>query len=132
VAFIVLPLFALANTGIIFGANWLLDLTSPNSVGVIIGLVVGKPLGVVLLSALAVVLGICTLPADVRWRHLIGAGMLGGIGFTISIFITNLAFGEQADLVNSTKIAVFAASVLAGFIGFMWLRLFGKTVDRTY
>jgi NhaA family Na+:H+ antiporter len=131
VAFIVLPLFALANTGIIFGANWLLDLTSPNSVGVIIGLVVGKPLGVALLSALAVMLGICTLPADVRWRHLIGAGMLGGIGFTISIFITNLAFGEQADLVNSSKIAVFTASVLAGFIGFMWLRLSEKTLDRT-
>lgn len=130
VAFIVLPLFALANTGIIFGADWLLDLTSPNSVGVIIGLVVGKPLGVALLSALAVMLGICTLPADVRWRHLIGAGMLGGIGFTISIFITNLAFSDQADLVNSSKIAVFTASVLAAFIGFVWLRLFGKTLDK--
>lgn len=131
VAFIVLPLFALANTGIFFGANWLLDLTSPNSMGVIIGLVVGKPLGVALLSALAVMLGICTLPVDVRWRHLIGAGMLGGIGFTISIFITNLAFGEQADLVNASKIAVFTASLMAGFIGFVWLRWFGKPLDKT-
>ena len=131
VAFIVLPLFALANTGIFFGANWLLDLTSPNSMGVIIGLVVGKPLGVALLSALAVMLGICTLPVDVRWRHLIGAGMLGGIGFTISIFITNLAFGEQSDLVNASKIAVFTASLMAGFIGFVWLRWFGKPLDKT-
>lgn len=131
VAFIVLPLFALANTGIFLGANWLLDLTSPNSMGVIIGLVVGKPLGVALLSALAVMLGICTLPVDVRWRHLIGAGMLGGIGFTISIFITNLAFGEQADLVNASKIAVFTASLMAGFIGFVWLRWFGKPLDKT-
>jgi len=131
VAFIVLPLFALANTGIFFGANWLLDLTSPNSMGVIIGLVVGKPLGVALLSALAVMLGICTLPVDVRWRHLIGSGMLGGIGFTISIFITNLAFGEQADLVNASKIAVFTASLMAGFIGFVWLRWFGKPLDKT-
>lgn len=131
VAFIVLPLFALANTGIFFGANWLLDLTSPNSMGVIIGLVVGKPLGVALLSALAVMLGICTLPVDVRWRHLIGAGMLGGIGFTISIFITNLAFSEQADLINASKIAVFTASLMAGFIGFVWLRWFGKPLDKT-
>jgi len=89
VAFIVLPLFALANTGIFFGANWLLDLTSPNSMGVIIGLVVGKPLGVALLSALAVMLGICTLPVDVRWRHLIGSGI------------------------------------------FVWLRWFGKPLDKT-
>ena len=76
-------------------------------------------------------LGICTLPVDVRWRHLIGAGMLGGIGFTISIFITNLAFGEQADLVNASKIAVFTASLMAGFIGFVWLRWFGKPLDKT-
>jgi NhaA family Na+:H+ antiporter len=124
VAFLVLPLFALANTGIVFGENWALELTGPNSMGVILGLVIGKPLGVALLSAVAVTIGICTLPTDVRRRHLMGAGMLGGIGFTISIFITNLAFGEQVELVNASKIAVFTASLMAGVIGLLWLRFF--------
>jgi NhaA family Na+:H+ antiporter len=126
VAFIVLPLFALANTGIVFGTHWALELAQPNSMGVIAGLVIGKPLGVALVSAFVVSIGICTLPTDVRWRHLIGAGMLGGIGFTISIFITNLAFGDQFQLVNSSKIAVFIASMISGGIGFIWLRFFCK------
>jgi NhaA family Na+:H+ antiporter len=130
VAFLVLPLFALANTGIVFGTNWALELTGPNSLGVILGLVIGKPLGVVLVSAMAVTIGICTLPTDVRWRHLIGAGMLGGIGFTISIFITNLAFGEQAELVNASKIAVFTASLMAGVIGLIWLRFFCEHTEN--
>ena len=130
VAFLVLPLFALANTGIVFGTNWALELTGPNSLGVILGLVIGKPLGVALVSAMAVTIGICTLPTDVRWRHLIGAGMLGGIGFTISIFITNLAFGEQAELVNASKIAVFTASLMAGVIGLIWLRFFCEHTEN--
>jgi NhaA family Na+:H+ antiporter len=124
VAFLVLPLFALANTGIVFDANWAMELTEPNSMGVILGLVIGKPLGVALVSAVAVTIGICTLPTDVRWGHLVGAGMLGGIGFTISIFITNLAFSEQAELINASKIAVFTASLIAGVIGLLWLRFF--------
>ena len=126
VAFLVLPLFALANTGIVFSTNWTMELTEPNSIGVIAGLLIGKPLGVALVSALVVNIGICTLPTDVRWRHVIGAGMLGGIGFTISIFITNLAFGYQFQLVNSSKIAVFIASIMSGVIGFVWLRFFCK------
>jgi NhaA family Na+:H+ antiporter len=130
VAFLVLPLFALANTGIVFGTNWALELTGPNSLGVILGLVIGKPLGVAIMSAVAVTIGICTLPTDVRWRHLIGAGMLGGIGFTISIFITNLAFGEQAELVNASKIAVFTASLMAGVIGLIWLRFFCEHTEN--
>ncbi len=130
VAFIVLPLFALANTGIVFGANWALELAQPNSMGVIAGLVIGKPLGVSLASAFVVAIGICTLPTDVRWRHLIGAGMLGGIGFTISIFITNLAFGNQAELVNASKIAVFTASMIAGVIGLLWLRFFCESPNN--
>lgn len=116
--------FALANTGIVFDANWAMELTGPNSMGVILGLVIGKPLGVALVSAVAVTIGICTLPTDVRWGHLVGAGMLGGIGFTISIFITNLAFSEQAELINASKIAVFTASLIAGVIGLLWLRFF--------
>lgn len=126
VAFIVLPLFALANTGIVFGANWALDLVTPNSLGVILGLVVGKPLGVIVLSMAVVLFGICKLPSEVTWPHMIGAGLLGGIGFTISIFITNLAFEGQVDLINASKIAVFTASLLAGLIGLLWLRVVCK------
>jgi Na+:H+ antiporter, NhaA family len=126
VAFIVLPLFALANTGIIFGANWAIDLATPNSLGVMLGLVVGKPLGVLILSMAVVLIGICRLPSEVTWSHMIGAGLLGGIGFTISIFITNLAFEGQLELINASKIAVFTASLLAGLIGLLWLRVVCK------
>jgi NhaA family Na+:H+ antiporter len=126
VAFIVLPLFALANTGIVFGANWALDLATPNSLGVMLGLVVGKPLGVLILSMTVVLIGICKLPSEVTWSHMIGAGLLGGIGFTISIFITNLAFEGQLELINASKIAVFTASLLAGLIGLLWLRVVCK------
>lgn len=126
VAFIVLPLFALANTGIVFGANWALDLATPNSLGVMLGLVVGKPLGVIILSMAVVLLGICKLPSEVTWSHMVGAGLLGGIGFTISIFITNLAFSNQDELINASKIAVFTASLLAGLFGLLWLRVVCK------
>lgn len=126
VAFIVLPLFALANTGIVFGANWALDLATPNSLGVILGLVIGKPLGVIILSMAVVLLGICKLPSEVTWSHMVGAGLLGGIGFTISIFITNLAFSNQDELINASKIAVFTASLLAGLFGLLWLRVVCK------
>jgi Na+:H+ antiporter, NhaA family len=126
VAFIVLPLFALANTGIIFGANWAIDLATPNSLGVMLGLVIGKPLGVLILSMAVVLIGICRLPSEVTWSHMIGAGLLGGIGFTISIFITNLAFEGQLELINASKIAVFTASLLAGLIGLLWLRVVCK------
>ena len=126
VAFIVLPLFALANTGIVFGANWALDLVTPNSLGVMLGLVLGKPLGVIILSMAVVLLGICKLPSEVTWSHMVGAGLLGGIGFTISIFITNLAFSNQVELINASKIAVFTASLLAGLFGLLWLRVVCK------
>jgi NhaA family Na+:H+ antiporter len=126
VAFIVLPLFALANTGIVFGASWALDLATPNSLGVMLGLVIGKPLGVIILSMAVVLLGICKLPSEVTWSHMVGAGLLGGIGFTISIFITNLAFSNQVELINASKIAVFTASLLAGLFGLLWLRVVCK------
>lgn len=126
VAFLILPIFALANTGILVGANWLQDLSSTNSVGIITGLVAGKTLGVVLFCLAAVGIGICRLPADLRWPHVIGAGMLGGIGFTMSIFITNLAFTGNAEIVNASKMAILIASLSAGAIGYTWLRLAGK------
>lgn len=123
VAFIVLPIFALANTGIVIPADWMADLTSPNSVGIAAGLLVGKPLGVVAFGAAAIASGICRLPSDLNWSHIVGAGLLGGIGLTMSIFITNLAFAGHPDAVVSSKMAVLAASLMAGTLGFLWLRL---------
>ena len=126
VAFIILPIFALANTGIVFGADWGRLLLTSNSVGIIGGLVIGKPVGITLLAFVAVSLGLCRLPDDLRWKHIFGAGLLGGIGFTMSIFITNLAFQGDAALINVSKIAILLASLSAGMVGFLWLKWVGR------
>jgi Na+:H+ antiporter, NhaA family len=126
VAFVILPIFALANTGIMIGADWANSLASVNSLGIIGGLVVGKPVGIVLLSFAAVTLGICRLPLDLNWKHITCAGLLGGIGFTMSIFITNLAFVGNAETINAAKMAILLASLSAGTVGFLWLKLLGK------
>ncbi|MDQ3025722.1 MAG: Na+/H+ antiporter NhaA [Pseudomonadota bacterium] len=129
VAFGVLPIFALANAGIVVDAGWFDAVKSPNGLGILAGLVVGKPIGIALASFAAVALGICVLPGDLKWRHVVGAGMLGGIGFTMSIFIANLAFSGQADVVNASKVAILAASLFAGCLGFAWLAWGAKTSD---
>ncbi len=129
VAFIILPIFALANTGIVIGAGWMQELASHNSLGILAGLVLGKPLGITIACLLAVTVGLCTLPSDLKWRHVIGAGMLGGIGFTMSIFITNLAFATDPALINASKMAILLASLAAGVAGFIWLKLFGKPAN---
>jgi NhaA family Na+:H+ antiporter len=130
VAFIILPIFALANTAILIGPDWLQGLTSQNSIGILAGLAIGKPLGVSLFCFLAVTFGLCRLPSDLTWRHIMGAGILGGIGFTMSIFITNLAFPQQEQLINASKMAILAASLLAGLIGFVYLRMVGASVQH--
>jgi NhaA family Na+:H+ antiporter len=127
VAVFVLPVFALANTGIVLQAGWHRALAEPNALGILGGLVLGKPLGIVLACALAVAAGICRLPIDVRWPHLVGAGLLGGIGFTMSIFIANLAFPADAALVDQSKAAVLLASLAAGVLGYLFLRVATKT-----
>lgn len=126
VAFIILPIFALANTGIVVSADWWQSLTSANSIGIYAGLVAGKPLGVTLLCFLAVALGICRLPFDLKWPHIIGAGLLGGIGFTMSIFITHLAFTPSAQVINTSKMAILLASLTAGTTGLVWLQSLRK------
>lgn len=126
VAFIILPIFALANTGIIVGTDWMQSMNNTNSVGITAGLILGKPLGVMFLCFIAVASGICRLPLDLNWRHIFGAGILGGIGFTISIFITNLAFAGNTETTNASKMAILLASLTAGTIGFLWLQNFGK------
>jgi NhaA family Na+:H+ antiporter len=126
VAFIILPLFALANTCITFNPQWIPNLWQPNSIGVFMGLVIGKPLGICLFSFSAVFVGICALPSDLKWKHIIGASFLGGIGFTMSIFITLLAFNDDG-LITGTKITILLSSLIAGFIGFIWLKSTLKT-----
>ncbi|NGZ09644.1 MAG: Na+/H+ antiporter NhaA [Nitrospira sp. LK70] len=126
VAFVILPIFALANTGMFVGTDWIQGLTSLNSIGIAAGLIVGKPLGVMCLCVVAVTSGLCRLPLGLQWRHIVGAGMLGGIGFTMSIFITNLAFAGNAEIISASKIAILLASLTAGAIGFLWLNFLSK------
>jgi NhaA family Na+:H+ antiporter len=128
VAFLILPLFALANTAIVIGAGALEGLTARNSLGIILGLVLGKPLGITLFSFAAVAAGVCRLPLDLNRKHVFGAGLLGGIGFTMSIFITNLAFAGGAEFINASKMAILLASLTAGTAGFLWLKLLGRPV----
>lgn len=131
VAFIILPLFAVANTCIAIDPNWHEGLSHENSIGIILGLVVGKPAGILLFSFLAVSLGISKLPADLKWKNILGAGMLGGIGFTMSIFITLLAFkNDGEEVITYSKIAILIASFLSGTFGFLWLKMTFKAPGK--
>lgn len=120
VPFIILPLFALANTAILLSGDIFHSLSSSNGIGILTGLVVGKPLGVVLFSVLAVKLGIGSLHSDLTWKHVIGVGILAGVGFTISIFVSVLAFTDPL-VIDHSKIAVLVASVVAAILAFTWL-----------
>ena len=134
VAFGIMPLFALANAGVALGGDALrAGVASPVAVGTALGLALGKPLGIVGLSALAVRLGIATLPRGVSWSAIAGAGVLGGIGFTMALFIAGLAFppggtaapadgATGAALLDAAKIGVLAASAVTGALGGWWLR----------
>jgi NhaA family Na+:H+ antiporter len=121
VAFVILPLFAIANTCIEIGADWQSGLSSLSSLGIMLGLIVGKPVGILLFTFLASLIGLCAIPSDVKWKHIIGTGFLAGIGFTMSIFITLLAF-DNIDFINNSKIAIMVASLFAGLVGFLWLK----------
>jgi len=123
VAYLILPLFALANTGVTIDAQSVAELSHGNSLGIALGLLIGKPLGVVVMCLVAVKSGISLLPPEVRWSHMFGAGLLGGIGFTMSIFIINLAFADHEVMVASSKLTVLIASSVAGLLGLAWLRL---------
>lgn len=126
VAFFILPLFAVANTCIALGDSWQSGLGQTNSLGIIAGLVIGKPLGIWLFSFIGVGLGLCVMPSDLKWKNIVGAGFLGGIGFTMSIFITLLAFNHD-DIITNSKIAILIASLIAGTIGFIYLKMTLKT-----
>lgn len=121
VAFIVLPIFALANTAMVIEGNWDQSIGEPFAMGILLGLIVGKPLGITLFSFISVKTGLCALPRGVSWKALLGAGMLGGIGFTMSIFITLLAFKGNAHYINESKLMILLASLASGIIGYAWL-----------
>lgn len=121
VTFWVMPLFALANTGILLTANIFDSAFDPNVLGIFFGLVIGKPLGIILFVWLGIKLWGVKLPADIRFSQLLGMGFLAGIGFTMSVFITLLAFSEQNYVVTS-KTIILGASIVAGIIGYIILK----------
>ncbi len=129
--FVIVPIFALANAGVRVGLD---DLTSafsePVTLGVLLGLVVGKPVGIVLFSLIAIRLGIGKQPAGATWAQILGVGMLAGIGFTVALFVTELAF-EPGTLADQAKIGILAASTIAGAAGYTYLRAVGRrtTID---
>jgi NhaA family Na+:H+ antiporter len=124
--FFVLPLFALANAGVrLVGVDVGAVITQPVVLGVFFGMLLGKPIGISLTSWLAVRLGVADLPSGVAWRHIIGGGILGAIGFTMSLFIDNLAFKDPV-LLAEAKVAILATSLVAGVVGYLYLRAMGS------
>lgn len=122
VAFIVLPIFALANTAISIDDNIARSLTENYGLGIYMGLVIGKPLGIFVLTYLAVTFKLCQLPTDLNWKNIFGVGILAGIGFTMSIFITLLAFDDET-IINNSKLVILLSSLTAGILGFAMLKL---------
>lgn len=116
VNFLIVPLFALANTNIRFEDGMLEGLASPLGVGIILGLVLGKPIGVFLMTKLAIVLRIGSMPQGASWTQIIGIGLLAGIGFTMSIFIALLSFSD-ASMIAEAKFSILIASLISGLLG---------------
>jgi len=121
VTFFVLPVFALANAGVTIHGGLFEELASPIALGIIAGLFLGKMVGITFTSWLAVTLGIADLPRGVRWVQVLGVAMLGGIGFTMALFIATLAFPGDAQL-ETAKVGVLSASVLSGLVGWTVVR----------
>ncbi|UKE85048.1 Na+/H+ antiporter NhaA [Pectobacterium sp. PL152] len=131
VAFLIIPLFAFANAGIVLQGIVLEKLFSPLSLGIAAGLLIGKPLGITLLSWLTIRLGYARLPAGVGFSQIVAVSVLCGIGFTMSIFITLLAFsGGDAELITYAKLGILLASGLAALLGYLALRGVLPTLDK--
>ncbi len=130
VYFGILPLFALTNADVSFlGVDVGAMLSSPVLYGVLLGLLVGKPLGIMLFSMAVVKSKLASLPENVNWFHMLGASILGGVGFTMAIFVANLAFPDEG-LVATAKLGILAASLLAGVLGFVLLLLQAKAAQK--
>ncbi len=122
VPFIVIPLFALANTAIPINNEWDKMLTEPVGIGIISGLLIGKPVGIFLFTRISIWLNISEKPKGINWMQLFGVAILAGIGFTMSIFIALLAFDSER-LINEAKISILMGSLITAFIGLLWLKL---------
>jgi Na+:H+ antiporter, NhaA family len=130
VTFGVIPLFALANAGLdIVGISLRKVILEPVTMGIVLGLVFGKFLGITCFAWLAVKTGLSRLPSDVRWRHITGAAWLGGIGFTMSLFIGRLAFAGQPSFFENVRTGILLASLISAIIGLLWL-YFGDFYGR--
>ena len=112
----IMPIFALSNAGVALGSGATGALVNPISLGIMSGLIFGKPIGIVAFSWLSTRSGVASLPTGVRWRQIVGVGMLGGIGFTMSLFVANLAFGST-PMLETAKVGILAASVISGVAG---------------
>lgn len=130
VAFIIIPLFALANTALILESEMMQSLGNAESMGIFFGLLIGKPLGITLFAYASNALGLTKLGKGVRFAHVLGAGMLAGIGFTMSIFITNLAF-QDASFIQLGKISILLASATAAILGLLFLRFFTPDTKKS-
>ena len=126
--YVILPIFALANAGLVLSSDAFGRLGDPVSLGIIFGLVVGKPLGISLFSWAAVRAGLADLPAGVAWPSFFAASCLAGIGFTMSLFISDAAFSDPA-LLDVAKLAIFVASILAAVLGWSLLSVFSKRAE---
>lgn len=130
VAFVVMPIFALANAGVTFSSNFMVDATSSVALGVAVGLIVGKMIGIFGVPALMVRLKLVSIPTGTNYKFLFGLGMLSAIGFTMSLFINDLAFTPLGEIgknyITQAKIGIIIASVIGGFSGYFFLRSVGK------
>ncbi len=127
--YLILPIFALANAGVILGADAGANLGHPVSLGIISGLVIGKPLGVSFFAWLATRLGWAEMPPEIGWKQFLSASFLAGIGFTISLFITQASFADP-QLLSAAKVAILMASVLSAVLGFVLLNLTSPSYDE--
>ena len=125
VNFLIMPIFAIANTNITFEAGMTQGLVSDLGLGIVAGLFLGKPIGIFFMSWLSVKLKIAQLPEETNWTHVLGLAILGGIGFTMSIFIALLSF-RDAQLKAEAKFAILIASILAGIAGYLLLSAYNK------
>lgn len=130
VVFLILPIFAFGNAGLtLHGMSPTQSITHPVTMGIILGLLVGKPLGITLASYLAVKSGVASMPDEVRWGHIIGAAMLGGIGFTMSLFVAGLSFFTP-EMLNYSKLGILSGSVLSGLAGVIFLSIYQKRLEK--